>query len=63
MNELNNDDAFLRLSQIIPNMIPISKGCWYAGIKEGKYPAPIKLAHRVSVWRRSEIQALIRNGV
>lgn len=39
----------------------ISRSGLYAGIKAGKYPAPIKLGERTSRWRASDIQKLIDN--
>lgn len=53
--------GFLRLSQIIPDLVPIGKSTWWAGIKSGKYPKGIKLAPRTTVWRVEDIQALIDN--
>jgi predicted DNA-binding transcriptional regulator AlpA len=38
--------------------IPVSRATWYAGIKAGKYPKPIRLSEGVSVWRVSDIDAL-----
>lgn len=65
-------DSLLRLSQIIgnpkaippvPAIIPISATSWWNGCKSGKYPKPIKLAPRTTVWRASEVQALVIGGV
>ena len=42
----------------IPPRIPISRATWYAGIKAGKYPKPIRLSEGISVWRTSDIDAL-----
>ena len=52
--------AFLRLRQVLA-VIPISKSSWYSGIKAGRYPKPVKLAHRIAVWREDEIEELLRN--
>ena len=52
--------AFLRLWQVLA-IIPVSKSTWYAGIKAGRYPKPVKLAHRIAVWREDEIEELLRN--
>ena len=41
-----------------PAIIPISKSAWWEGVKEGKYPKPIKLGSRTTVWRASEVYAL-----
>lgn len=56
---------FYRLKEIIgdrkngiPPIIPVSRASWYAGIKAGKYPAPIQLSERSVAWRESDIEAL-----
>lgn len=43
----------------IPPLFPISRAGWYAGIKKGIYPAPVKLSERVSAWPVDAIRALI----
>ena len=70
MNQLP-DTGFLRLWQIIgdpkadppiPPIIPVKKSCWWAGVKAGRFPKPLKLGRRVTVWRVEDIRALIRAG-
>lgn len=59
--------GFLRLHQIlgnpkakppIPAIIPVSKSTWYAGVKSGRYPQPVKLSERVSAWPVGPIREL-----
>jgi prophage regulatory protein len=57
-------EGFLRLNQIIgsktmPAIIPISKSSWWAGVKEGRFPHPVKLGKRTTAWRISDIRLLI----
>jgi predicted DNA-binding transcriptional regulator AlpA len=57
-------EGFLRLNQIVgnkttPAIIPISKSSWWAGVKEGRFPQPVKLGKRTTVWRVSDIKSLI----
>ena len=57
-------DSFLRIKQIIgtkttTGIIPISKSSWWAGVKEGRFPQPIKLGKRTTVWRMSDIRQLV----
>ena len=40
-------------------LIPVGKSAWYAGIKEGRFPAPVKLNKRASAYRVEDIRALI----
>jgi len=58
--------GLVRLSQIlgdrrkgIPPIIPISKSSWWAGVKTGKYPKPVKLSARCTCWQADDIRKLI----
>jgi prophage regulatory protein len=53
--------GFLRLSSIIgPGMpIPVSKSTWWAGVKSGRFPKPIKLGPRITAWRVEDIRQFI----
>ncbi|OAI16560.1 transcriptional regulator [Methylomonas lenta] len=53
------ETGFLRVSQIVPSIIPVSKSSWWAGVKAGKYPQPLKLGPRTTVWRAEDIRSLI----
>jgi predicted DNA-binding transcriptional regulator AlpA len=58
-------DGFLRLPQVLER-IPVSRSGWWKGVKEGRFPQPVKLSPRVTVWRASDVQAFIEataNGV
>lgn len=57
---------FYRLREIIgdrkqgiPGIVPISRAAWYAGIKEGRYPKPVKLSEKTAAWRASDIEMLV----
>ncbi len=56
--------GFLRLPRIIApdGPIPVSKSTWWAGIKAGRYPKPVKLGPRITAWRAEDIRALIEKG-
>ncbi|MFT3960515.1 helix-turn-helix transcriptional regulator [Propionivibrio sp.] len=65
MNQLP-ETGFLRLSQIIgdakrgiPPIIPVCRASFWYGVKSGKYPKPIKLGARTTVWRVEDIRKLI----
>lgn len=51
------DWGFLRLHQVL-QIVPVSRSTFLAGIKEGRYPRPIKLSSRVSAWSVKEIREL-----
>ncbi len=54
----DTNKGLLRLPQVLA-LIPISRSAWWAGCKDGIYPKPIKLSARTTVWKASEIYALI----
>ena len=51
-------DSLLRVPAIT-NRMGVSRSYWWKGVKDGKFPQGIKLSARVTVWRASEIDALI----
>lgn len=62
------DTGLLRLPQIIgdpnahppiPALIPVSKATWNRGVKEGHFPAAVKLGPRAVAWRVEDIRALM----
>ena len=62
------ETAFLRLRQILGDLnanppvapiIPVSRSAWWAGVKAGMYPQPVKLSPRVTVWRASDVFAIV----
>ena len=52
------DHAYLRLHQVLA-IIPVSRSAWYLGITTGKYPAPVKLGERTSVYKLADIKKLL----
>ncbi len=52
--------GFVRINQILApaGPIPISKSSWWAGVKDGRFPQPVKLGPRTTAWRAEEIRAL-----
>lgn len=63
------ETGYLRLHQIIgkpkaeppiPPIIPVSKSTWWAGVKSGRYPQPVRtLGERITAWRVEDIRRLI----
>nr|WP_238182827.1 AlpA family phage regulatory protein [Methylobacterium trifolii] len=62
---MNYSQSLLRISQILAPQgpIPISKSTWWAGVRSGRFPAPLKLGPKTTVWRAEDIRALVERGV
>lgn len=56
--------GFLRLSSILAprGPIPVARSTWWAGVKDGRYPKPVKLGPRITAWRVEDIRRLIETG-
>ena len=53
------ETGFVRLSTLL-QLIPVSKSTWWAGVKSGRYPQPVRtLGARITAWRVEDIRALI----
>lgn len=57
--------GLVRLKQIIgpDGPLPISASTFWLGVKKGRFPKPIKLGPKITVWKAEDIRALIENGV
>lgn len=63
--------GFLRLHQIIgrpagkgraaePALIPVSASTWWAGVRSGRFPQPVRtLGTRITAWRAEDLRAFI----
>jgi prophage regulatory protein len=53
------ETGFLRLSQVL-QFIPVSKSTWWAGVKSGRFPQPVRtLGVRITAWRVEDIRQLL----
>lgn len=52
--------GFVRLPQVL-SVFPVGRSTWWAGVKSGKYPQPVKISPRCTAWKAEDIRALIEN--
>ena len=52
------EKGFVRLPTIL-QMIPVSKSTWWAKVKTGEYPQPVKLTDKITAWKAEDIHTLI----
>jgi len=55
------EDRLIRDKEVL-QYIPMSRATWWAGVREGRLPQPVRLG-RVTCWRLSDIQKLIAGEV
>lgn len=59
LNEnIKQQHGVIRLSEVL-ELYPVSKSSWYEGVKNGKYPKPVKLSERSSAWYMRDIINLL----
>ncbi|MDO9105841.1 MAG: AlpA family phage regulatory protein [Methylovulum sp.] len=61
-----NEPGFLRIWEIIGDkkrdvkpILPIGRSTFLKRVKDGLYPAPVRISERTVAWRKSDISALI----
>lgn len=57
--------GLVRLKQILAptGPIPVSKSTWWEGVRDGRFPTPIKLGKGTTVWKAEDIWSLMETGV
>lgn len=70
LNNVLPESGFVRLSQIlgnkrkgIPPIIPVGRSTWWAGVKSGRFPKPIKLSARCTCWNVADIRTFIEKVI
>ena len=52
--------GFLRVKEVL-KIFPIGKSTWWDGVKEGRFPKPVKLGARTTAWNIADIRSLVEN--
>lgn len=54
-------EVFLRRTQIMPALVPISTATFWRWVKNGSFPAPVKV-NGITMWRSSDVHAWIERS-
>jgi len=49
--------GYVRLKQLVPNIIPFSPATLWRKVKAQTFPAPVKLSVGVTAWRVEDVRA------
>ena len=55
---ISTNAGFLRLNQVL-QIIPVGRSTFWARVKNGTYPKPVKLGPRTTAWRCEDITVLV----
>lgn len=58
-NPILPETGFLRLPDVL-RLYPVSPATWWAGVKKGKLPKPVKLGPNTTAWRVEDIRELVQ---
>lgn len=47
--------GYVRINLIL-KLIPVGRSSWWQGVKEGRFPQPIKIGPRTTAWRVEDIR-------
>jgi predicted DNA-binding transcriptional regulator AlpA len=52
---------YYRMKHILSDILPVNESTIYRWIKDGKFPKPMKLADKVTVWNAQEVDAWVKS--
>ncbi|MDE2382808.1 MAG: AlpA family phage regulatory protein [Xanthomonadaceae bacterium] len=55
------ETGFLRLPEVL-KLYPVSRSTWWAGVRAGRFPQPVKIGERCTAWRAEDIRELIESA-
>lgn len=58
--DLLSEIGFVRLENIL-KIFPVGKSTWWQGVKDKKYPKPVRLSERMVAWKIQDIKSLIES--
>lgn len=59
-DQLSNE-AFIRIHQFVPDVVPTSFATIYRGVADGTFPKPYRIGKSASAWNVGEIREYLRN--
>jgi predicted DNA-binding transcriptional regulator AlpA len=64
-NNTHPAPRLLRITDVLAPIgpVPVSRSTWWEGVRTGRYPKPIKLGPKITVWRSDEIDQIVLNGI
>lgn len=58
------DSGYLRERQLLAiGVLPFSKYTLWRKVREGKFPAPVKLSEAITAWRVGDVRGWLRSPV
>lgn len=54
------ETGFVRIPTIL-RILPYGKSTWWQGVKDGRFPKPVKLGKRTTAWKVEDIKTLIES--
>lgn len=55
------DVGFIRQAQLIPAIVPFGNATLWRKVKDGTFPAPVKLSPRVTAWGVRQVRQWIES--
>lgn len=55
-------DGLIKLPEVL-KLFPVSKSHWYQGIKELRFPRPVRLSKRAVAWSRAAVLQLVADAM
>lgn len=54
------ETGYVRLPAVL-RVFPVSRSTWWEGVRQKRFPQPVKLGPRITAWRVEDIRALLES--
>jgi len=54
-------NGFVRLAQLVPEIVPVSPATLWRMVATGEFPSPIRLSKRIAAWRMADVDQWIES--
>ncbi len=55
------ETGYVRLPTVLA-VYPVSPATWWRGVKDGRFPKPVKLGPNTTAWRAEDIHSLLERA-
>jgi predicted DNA-binding transcriptional regulator AlpA len=56
------EDGYIREAQLIASFLPVSRATLWRMLRDGRFPAPVKITSRISAWRVEDVRRWMEKG-
>lgn len=58
---VQTQSKLIKMPEVLASYIPVCRATFFAGVKAGRYPKPVKIGKRATAWRVSDLEVYVES--